>query len=74
MTVPTTSEQKRNIYEEENGPSCWRCAPRCCLWGASPQSVWLTGTREFVSYTNGRVRPVFDIDSTLCFDGAGNGA
>lgn len=38
-----------------------------------PQSVQLKGTWEFVGYKDGRIKSVIETDSTICFDGDGNG-
>ena len=48
----------------------------CCIVffaACVPQNVQLKGTWEFVGYKEGRVRSIIDIDSTVCFDGDGNG-
>ncbi len=37
------------------------------------QSIQLKGTWEFVGYKEGRVKSVIETDSTICFDGDGNG-
>ena len=38
-----------------------------------PQSVQLKGTWEFVGYKAERVESIIEVDSTICFDGDGNG-
>lgn len=38
-----------------------------------PQSVQLKGTWEFVGYKAERVESIIELDSTICFDGDGNG-
>ncbi len=43
------------------------------LFGCVPQKAQLKGTWEFVGYKNGRVKSIIETDSTVCFDGDGNG-
>ena len=38
-----------------------------------PQSVQLKGTWEFIGYKAERVESIIELDSTICFDGDGNG-
>ena len=43
------------------------------LMSCVPQSEQIKGTWEFIGYKDGRVKSIFDIDSSLYFDGEGNG-
>ena len=43
------------------------------LMSCVPQSEQIKGTWEFIGYKDGRVKSIFDIDSSLYFDGKGNG-
>lgn len=43
------------------------------LIGCVPQQIQLKGTWDFVGYKDARTKSVFEIDSTICFDGDGNG-